>query len=211
MTGLWLRRLAVVLLSMVLAAGLLCWRAVQDGEAAMARSDAAFDEGDVPSALLHARRAAVLYVPNAPHVDRAYQRLTAVAIGAESRGDTKLARAGWRAIRGAALETRHVWTPHQPQLDRANKNLARLSQPSRDARGRMARGAALADLQQPTAPAALWVLVLALGFGLAVVGLGVLAVRGVSREGELLRRRALLGAAVTLVGVVTWALAVTSA
>ena len=211
MTGLWLRRLAVLLLTGVLSVTLLGWRAISEGEAEMARSDAAFNEGDLPTSLLHARRAAVLYVPNAPHVRRAYGRLTAIAIGAESRGDTLAARAGWRAIRGAALETRHVWVPERQQLDQANRNLARLSQPTPDARARVQREKALALLSRDTAPQPSWMVVLAVGFALAAVGLGVLGARGVNAAGQLRRRPALVGGLITLLGIAGWALAVTSA
>ncbi len=49
-------------------------RAVNDGEGQMRRSDAAFNRGDLLESMLHARGAAVMYAPGAPHVARAYAR-----------------------------------------------------------------------------------------------------------------------------------------
>lgn len=122
----WLRGIALSWMLAVLALGALTARAVSDGEAQMTKSDRAFNQGDLGAALEHARRAAVAYAPGAPHVAAAYARLMAIAVGAEAQGNRALTLRAWRDVRGAALETRHVWTPHRHELERANRNLARL-------------------------------------------------------------------------------------
>jgi len=209
-TGIWLRRVAILLMTLVMAAAALTARVVLDGEKEMRLSDEAFDAGDVRTATLHARRAAVLYAPGAPHVRPAYDRLVAVALGAEAAGDTDVARTAWRAVRGAALETRHLWVPRQVELERANRNLARLG----TARVKTVPGGdpavrkALARLARDDAPRAPWVIVLALGFVCAVVGLGLLGWRGVTPAGKIILANAKLGLVLSLLGAACWTLAV---
>ena len=123
-----LRTIALSLLVIVLALAALTARAMLEGRRELAESDAAFDQGDLHGATEHARRAAVLYAPGAPHVPKAYARLTAIAVGAEAAGDRREAESAWRAIRGAALETRHLWIPERAHLARANEALARLAE-----------------------------------------------------------------------------------
>ena len=204
--GTWLRRAATALLVLVLLAALLSARVVLEGEEELARSDAAFDRGDLREAILYARRAATLYAPGAPHVDAAYARLTAVALGAEASGDPAMARQAWGAVRAAALESRHVFTPKEAELARANSSLARLERTRGgdvpDA-GRVARLLARDD-----APRAPFIGLLGAGFGLFACGLGLVARRGVSAEGGVSRRAVLLGVVVALVGVACWTWAV---
>jgi hypothetical protein len=209
-TGIWLRRLAVVLLTLVLAAAVLTARVVVDGEQEMRLSDEAFHAGDVRTATLHARRAAVLYAPGAPHVRPAYDRLVAVALGAEAAGETDVARTAWRAVRGAALETRHLWIPHQVELNRANRNLARLQTVSAKtgSDGQPEFEQALAKLGRDDAPRALWVMLLALGFACAIVGLALLGWRGVTPAGKITLANAKLGLVLALLGAACWTLAV---
>lgn len=122
----WLRGVALGLMLAVLALAAVTARAVGDGEAELKKSDVAFNHGRLNAALEHARRAAVDYAPGAPHVARAYARMIAIAVGAEAEGKPELALVAWRAVRGAALETRHLWIPHRRELERANLSLARL-------------------------------------------------------------------------------------
>jgi hypothetical protein len=181
-----------------------------DGEQEMRLSDEAFHTGDVRTATLHARRAAVLYAPGAPHVRPAYDRLVAIALGAEAAGDTDVARTAWRAVRGAALETRHLWIPHQAELDRANGNLARLqtlrAKTATDEQPELRQ--ALAELARDDAPRAVWVIVLALGFACATIGLALLGWRGVSPAGKITLSSAKLGLVLALLGAACWTLAV---
>ncbi len=212
----WLRGVALGLMLAVIALATLTARAVVDGQSEMRASDAAFDQGQLRDSLDHARRAAVLYAPGAPHVGAAYARMIAIAVGAESTGHPRTAEIAWRAIRGAALETRHLWIPRKAELDRANANLARLeAQAQAQARGapdakqlHADEKRALADLDRDTAPRGNWVIVLGLGFALAVSGLGIVGLRGVGPGGELLLERSRVGLVLAVVGVVCWLLAV---
>jgi hypothetical protein len=101
-------------------------RTLELGAGEMSVSDRAFDAGQLDRAVRHARSAAALYVPGAAHVDAAYARLRAVALGAERTRDLALARGAWRAMRAAALESRHVWQPHAASLAEAEASLSRL-------------------------------------------------------------------------------------
>ncbi len=208
--GRWLRGVALALMLFVMAVAALTARAVIDGNRQMRLSDAAFNQGDLRTAIDHARRAAVLYAPGAPHVAQAYERLDAIALGAEAAGQTETARMAWRAVRGAALETRHVWIPERAQLDRANQNLARLEAGSSGAAhaDQQARKRALAELQRDSAPAAVWVMLLSLGFLLALGGLWLVVVRGVTRDGRLVLSQARLGLILAIVGAACWTIAV---
>src|SRR4051812_10498827 len=122
------RLLRAVLLTsffVLLAFGALCARAIVEGQAELNASDAAFDKGELAGAIEHARRSATAYVPGAPHVQLAYERLRAIALGAEAAGQPVVALAAWQAVRSAALETRHLSTPRAAELSQANQNLAR--------------------------------------------------------------------------------------
>jgi hypothetical protein len=210
--GRWLRRAALTVLLGLLALAALTASVLAQGEAAMERSDAAFNEGDLPNAVLHARTAATLYAPGAPHVSRAYDRLTAVAVGAEVSGQKAIAQAAWSAIRAAALETRHLHVSRPDVLERANRSLSRLSAQSPAAEGTLdGRKQALEHLSRDEAPRAHWVLVLALGFTLAAAGIIVIASKGVTADGGIIRRWAVYGLLMTAIGAACWTLAVLQA
>ncbi|HEX4336661.1 MAG TPA: hypothetical protein VH062_12155 [Polyangiaceae bacterium] len=204
----WLRRVALGMLLSVLLFAALTARIVADGEAALERSNAAFDKGDLRDAILYARRAAVLYAPGAPHVSAAYARLRAIALGAEATKDLEIARQAWGATRAAALETTHFVTPRELDLERANASLARLSGDGTSAASDPARAKMAAALARDDAPQAAWVLVLGAGFVLFAAGLVLLVVKGVSAEGEVSRRGVVFSLALTVAGVVLWTLAV---
>jgi hypothetical protein len=209
----WLRPLSIGLLLAVLALAVLTARAVLDGEEHMRQSDAAFDRGDLRAATDHARRAAVLYAPGAPHVQAAYERLIAIATGAEASGQIAHAEAAWRAVRAAALETRHVWVPHARELRRADDNLARLAAIDRTTRAPVADAAkviehARRELGRDHAPAGAWIGVLVVGFLLAVAGLTLIALRAVAPDGRLALREARFAALLAVLGAACWTLAV---
>lgn len=124
--GRWWPAFAVLVVAALASAALLVGRLSREGERAMHQSDAAFNAGDVRQAVVHARRAAGLYVPGASHVQQAYDRMLAAAKGAEAAGDAGLARFAWSSVRAAALESRHLGAPRRSELERAELNLARL-------------------------------------------------------------------------------------
>lgn len=102
-------------------------RAVLDGEREIAASDVAFDANELHGAIQHARRAASAYAPGAPHVERGYARLLAIARGAEASGQPEIATLAYQAQRAAVLESASVVQPFPERLDEANRNLARLA------------------------------------------------------------------------------------
>jgi hypothetical protein len=202
----WLRRVAFGLLLAVLLFAALTARVVAEGEGELAKSDAAFDRGNLRDAILYARRAAVLYAPGAPHVARAFARLRAIALGAESTGQLDAARQAWGAARAAALETRHFSTPRAEDLARANASLIRLAGGPEASPG--AREQVTKALSRDDAPDAVWVVVLGAGFALFAAALGSLVLGGIAPSGALNPRGVALSAALAVAGVVAWGLAV---
>jgi hypothetical protein len=207
-----LRAVATGLLLAVVTLALVTLRAVVDGEDYLRKSDEAFNKGDLPSATSYARSAAIMYAPGAPHVDRAYARLIAIALGAEAAGQKRAAQLAWQAVRSSALETRHVFTPHAADLQRANDNLARLEQSvdrSPEAPDpRIALEQARQELARDDAPSARWLAVLILGFAAAAVGLALVGLRGIGKDGALTLGRAKIGIVLAVIGAAFWTVAV---
>jgi hypothetical protein len=188
--------MAVALAMALVVFALATQRAVSRAEEEMRASDAAFNAGQIELAVRHARRAATLYVPGAGHVDAAYARLRAAAVGAERARDLALAMTAWRAVRAAALESQHVWLPRPRELLDANVNLARLAGPAPAGVGAEFRAA------QPG-----WVVVLALGFASAMAGISLLSLRGMARSRHWLLDRSRLPGLLIGFGVIFFSLA----
>jgi len=206
----WFSRLALLAFSAVVIGAVFSARVIVEGESELAESDAAFNRGELATALDHARRSAALYAPGAPHVERAYQRMTALAQGAEASGQPKIAFLAWQAIRGAALESRHAFLPREAELQRANENLARLEALGRDSTVRerpKTQSQALARLNADDAPDPAWIAVLGAGFLLALSGLGLFAFRALNPTGKVSFQRARLGLLLFAIGVACWTLA----
>jgi hypothetical protein len=195
---------------LVAALAIMTARAIVEGESALRQSNVAFDRGDLAASTVDARRAATLYAPGAPHVGAAYARLRAIALGAESSGDRATAMAAWRAVRGAALETRHLWIPRSVDLDDANEALARLESGAIQdpAQAREVRDTALARLREDDAPRTRWVMVLGAGLALSALGLGLLGWRGFARDGAFVFSEARLALVLLAAGSACWTIAV---
>jgi hypothetical protein len=205
-----LQRLSLLAFLVVLIGAALTARVILDGGSELAASNAAFDRGELVPSLEHARRSATLYAPGAPHVALAYERLIAIAIGAEAAGQPKVAFLAWQAVRSAALESRHLWLPRQSELERANQNLARLEALARDASDTdhsKTQTQALMRLVADDAPAPAWILVLGVGFLLSLVGLALSASRGLDPGGKVSFGRARLGLLLLAIGAACWTLA----
>jgi hypothetical protein len=191
-----LRSMAVAAVAALLVFALATQRTLHRGAEEMRASDQAFDAGQLQSAVRHARRAASLYVPGASHVDEGYDRLKAVAVGAERARDTGLAMAAWRAVRAATLESRHLWLGRPRELTQANANLARLSG---------VPDSSTPELQHLADGAG--ALRASLGFVAALAGLLLIARYGVARSGEMTWVRARAPACLLAAGLVSLALA----
>jgi hypothetical protein len=210
--GSWLRITALGLLLAVMALAVLTARAVIEGRQQLGESDRAFNAGDLRAATVHARRAAVLYAPGAPHVSEAYVRLNAIALGSEAANNPEMAILAYSAVRGAALETRHLWIPYKAELERANLGLARLEARAQSplvpaGTPEQIQERALRALERDDAPRAPWVIALLLGFALSVSGLVVTVLRGFGVDGRLVPAHARLGVALTVIGAACWAIA----
>lgn len=207
----FVRGVSGALIIVVVALATMTLRAIREGKEELALSDIAFNDGDLPEAVLHARRAATAYAPGAPHTRQALERLRAVAVGAEAAGDPESARLAWGAIRSAALETRHLTMPYAAELAEANERLERLASrprpPSEPGRGKLDEdlGAVLARIPGPSAWASA---LLATGFMLAVGGLLFVAARGLTREGRVVWQKVGYGLGVFALGALLWAIAV---
>ena len=207
-------RLARSLLLAVAVLGLLVGHIVLRGEREMSLSDQAFHKGDLAEALVRARRAAVLYVPGAPHTQDGYARLVAIAVGSESTGDMDMARRAWQAVRACALETQHFWIPQRVHLGRANRRLAVLGFGKPDASGSRVQDGSDGAVPLPETATRRHtgsIGVLAAGIGMVTLGLAWMAWLGISPQGQvqwLAARRALI---FLVVGVLCWTLAVLQA
>ena len=95
------------------------------GEEELVRSTVALQAKRPHEALVHARRAAGHYVPGAPHVRVARERLRALAVAAEKKGDLELSLASWRALHTSTHETR--WLGAAPGDDEPARQIARLA------------------------------------------------------------------------------------
>lgn len=196
MTQTVLRSVSVASVAVLLVFALTTHRTLRRGAEEMRASDAAFDAGELESAVRHARRAASLYVPGAEHVERGYERLKAVATGAERARDTGLAMAAWRAVRAAALESRHLWVARPRELEQANANLVRLSE-APNTTG--LEGRQVADTVRA--------LPVSLGFVAALAALLLITRYGVARSGEISWVRARLPACLFAAGLLSLGLA----
>jgi hypothetical protein len=191
-------------------------RAVWQGRGALDDGDRALAASDTEEAIRDWRRAARWYVPLAPHVSDAYDRLEALAELAEKKGDLRTALAAWQGVRGSILATRSFYTPHEDRLEPANRKIAALmtrldpSTPVDMTREQLAAWH-YELLARDESPSVGWSLLAVLGF-LVWIGGGVLfAVRGVSAEDRLVRRPAITAGLLVMAGLVLWLLGLYSA
>jgi hypothetical protein len=205
----WLRGLAWALCVIALFAGVATLRAVLDGEREIAASDVAFDANDLHATIQHARRAASAYAPGAPHVERAYQRLRAVARGAEATGRPEIAVLAWQAERAAVLESASFWHPFSERLEEANRNLARLSASKALAETERAETAQrlFKEAQDQSVERAPWGALLAAGLLVSALGLGWFAARALAPDGRIAWLQGRWGLLTFALGAALWAVA----
>ena len=186
-------------------------RAVWQGRGALDEGDRALAANDSEEAIRGWRRAARWYVPLAPHVSDAYDRLEALAALAEKKGDLRTALAAWQGVRGSILATRSFYTPHEERLDPANRKIAELMarlDPTPPAEMSAPQLVAwhYELLARDESPSVVWSLVALLGFALWIGGGVLFALRGVSADDRLVRRPAITAGAAIMAGLVVWLL-----
>jgi hypothetical protein len=189
--------------------GVATWRALSDGERELRASDAAFDANDLHGAIEHARRAASAYVPGASHVHRGYERLLAVARGAEATGRPELAMLAYQAERAAVLESASLLQPFPERLEEANRNLARLAANQTSAEAERAETAQrlFKRAQAEGAGRSGWGALLAGGLFVSALGLAWFAAQALAPAGRVDWRRGRWGLLVFVAGAALWALA----
>jgi len=202
-----LRAVAWALSGLVLFLAIATLRALTDGEREMLRSDIAFDAGDLHAAMQHARRAASSYAPGAPHVERAFARLDAIARGAEARGNADLALQSFQAQRAAVLESASLFGIHAKRLELANRNLARLSAARLSGEEDRVRASErlFQQAQQARPGASAWAALLPLGLLTAAAALAYFAAAGFDSSGRVRRNRAFWALAAFAMGAALWA------
>jgi hypothetical protein len=186
----------------------LLMRAFWDGRQALADGDAALQRGDEQEAVTRWRRAARWYVPGAPHVASAYQRLRTLALAAEGEG-RPIALEAWQGIHSSIMATRSFYTPYPRLLDEARRHIATLmarqpGPPDAGATEEARREWHLALLRRDESPSAFWSILALLGFTAWVGGGFYFAWRGVGPDDKLDRRPAIRAGVVILVGLAVW-------
>jgi hypothetical protein len=208
------RRLVVAAAILGAVLGVVAIRAVWQGRAALARGDAALIAGDADGAIRWWRRAARWYLPLAPHVTAAYQRLEELAGHAEAAGDRATALAAWQGVRGSILSTRSFYTPFEERLEPANRRIAALMA-AWEAELAAAGGPPpppdpaawhLARLSHDEAPSVGWTMVALLGLGAWLGGAALFAWRGVDGEDRLVPRTAGVAGLLVAAGLLVWML-----
>ena len=206
------RKIAIVLVIAGICLGVVVTRAVWDGRTALHEGDAAIAAGDKAEAIARWRRTARWYVPLAPHVEGAYDRLEDLAREAEKNDDVETALAAWRGVRSSILATRSFYTPFEDRLDPANQRIAALMafgenpalDPGKTADQRTQWHYEL--LSRDESPSPFWAFIALLGLATWLGGGFLFALRGVSEKDQLIPRTAATAGILVAVGLVVWML-----
>lgn len=218
MSGLGRRRKWMIAAAIAAAClAVIATRAVWEGRGALARGDSAAAAGEVGEAIRHWRRAARWYLPLAPHVGAAYDRLEKAGAAAEAAGDRDTALAAWRGVRSAALATRSFYVPYSDRLAAANRRIAALMaaiegpavDPGRSAAEREAWHLEL--LERPVGPSVMWSVIAILGFAMWIGGAFWFAWSGVGEDDRLVRRVAARSGVMVVIGLFVWLLGLSRA
>ncbi|HEX2569600.1 MAG TPA: hypothetical protein VH877_08580 [Polyangia bacterium] len=182
----------------LIALGLMTLRVLWSSHGEWREAERCLAANDPPAAVDHFGRAARLYAPGSPWVERSLGRLEEIALGAEAHKDAPLALLAWRELRSSVLATRSFYTPHPALLERTNQHIARLMAQTEPPS--VAPGAKLAArerwhaarLAQDDAPSVLWSVLALVGLmGWIGAAIGFL-LRGIDNEARL-RREAAIG------------------
>jgi hypothetical protein len=200
------RRIVVIAAVVLALFGALAIRVVLEGRSALAAGDDWVSRGKPAEAIRAFEASARWYLPLAPHVDEAYARLRELTKSTEPQVSLR----AWRAIRSAARATRALWTPHSEDLAAADAAIAKLA--ANDPQGAPVENDSpaareawhQARLSRDPRPSIGAALVAGLGIALWIGGAVVLARRGLTAAGGIVRRPALIGGIMIVVGLVCW-------
>lgn len=163
--------LGAVLTACVFFAVAVAYRSHQE----FARAEAAYQRSDYTEAMTHYERTIKWYLPYSGSVRRAVGRLWDIGMAAESRADTSLALAAYRALRGSLFAIQSLYVPYPEWIPKCEARIAALMPDTMPAnykdRAPQAQHQArfLQMLQRNPAPQLGWSILLEMGF-LAWVG-----------------------------------------
>tara|TARA_R110002096_G_scaffold433887_5_gene653969 strand:+ start:96843 stop:97499 length:657 start_codon:yes stop_codon:yes gene_type:complete len=205
------RRLLIAVASVFLCVGVLSTRALWEGRSSLKRGNAFLERGDSEGAVRNWRRAARWYLPLAPHVASAYDKLQGLALSAEERGDIQVAISAWTGIRSSVRATRSFYTPYSERLAEADTHLAKLMaqlELQSDATVDLVETEEWhrALLKRDQMPSVGWSIVALLGLALWIGGGFGFALRAVDDNDRLVRKAAAYSGAAVAVGMLVWLL-----
>ena len=204
------RKLAVAAAVLGVCLAVVVTRAVLEGRAALGRGDEAAAAGEIDRAISAWRRAARWYVPLAPHVETAYERLEKAGREAEAAGDTVTALRAWRGVRSSILATRSFYTPHADRLGPANERIAALMAATEGPRAdpdkteEQRRAWHLELLERPVGPSVFWSIVAIAGFLLWIGGAAWFAWGGLDGSDRLVKTVAARSGLLIVAGLLIW-------
>lgn len=221
------RKLIIVGVVVSVCFGVIITRAILEGRSALSKGDKAQAAGDPDGAIRWWRRAARWYVPMAPHVSSAYDRLETLANAAEakaksaktpaeSRAHRRIALAAWRGIRGSILSTRSFYTPFADKLEPANERISglmALQEGDKAAKKVLVERAEwhYEQLKRDDSPSVFWSIIALLGFATWIGGGVLFALRGITADDKLVTRSAAHAGLLVAGGLVVWMLGLYSA
>jgi hypothetical protein len=169
-------RVAQAALVLVAALAVLAAREVAMGEREVEAADAAAEQLDWASTIVHARAAAEALVPGSPWPERGWTRLEAVGHDAETRGDDATAMLAYGAMRAAALATRAPGSGSDRWRAKAEEGLGRVASSRREAGGPAVTAESMLGALRANEPPPTWALGLLGTAGASMLGgLGWLA------------------------------------
>lgn len=204
------RKLAVAAAVIGACLAVVVTRAVLEGRAALARGDEAAAAGEIDGAISAWRRAARWYVPLAPHVGAAYDRLENAGREAEAAGDTATALRAWRGVRSSILATRSVYTPHADRLGPANARIAALMaaiegpRADPDKTEEQRRDWHLELLERPVGPSIAWSIAAIAGFLMWIGGAIWFAWGGLDDGDRMVKAVAARSGLLVVAGLLIW-------
>ncbi|MBL4635703.1 MAG: hypothetical protein JKY56_17715 [Kofleriaceae bacterium] len=204
------RKVLIALATAFLLFGVLSGRALWQGYSALEAGDTAMGEGNAEDAVRNWRRAARWYLPLAPHVEAAYDRLRKRGQVAETEGDTQTAIAAWTGIRSSVRATRSFYTPFPERLEEADKHISVLMAQWEVQLGQSPEASPervqwhLKLLKIDHMPSTGWSIIALLGLALWIGGGFAFALRAVDNNDRLVPKAAAYSGASIAIGLLIW-------